>query len=91
MVGTEPVRKAIETKVKKYEKLCRDNGLPLVVGIAPSFGSPIDEEDLEQVLFGDQVMTMFSDGSTSTRLDNNGVFVQRPALSAVLGFWISRR
>jgi len=86
-----PVRKAIETKVKKYEKLCRDNGLPLVVGIAPSFGSPIDEEDLEQVLFGDQVMTMFSDGSTSTRLDNNGVFVQRPVLSAVLGFWISRR
>ena len=91
MVGTEPVTKAIETKVKKYEKLCRDNGLPLVVGIAPSFGSPIDEEDLEQVLFGDQVMTVFSDGSISTRLDNNGVFAQRPALSAVMGFWISRR
>jgi hypothetical protein len=90
MVGNEPVRRAIETKVKKYEKLCRENDLPLVVGIAPSFGSAIGEEDLEHVLFGDRVMTVLSDGSTSSLVENNGVFARRNVLSAVIGFWSDR-
>ncbi|HRI04065.1 MAG TPA: hypothetical protein PLL77_10005 [Pyrinomonadaceae bacterium] len=86
-VSTDAVKKGIDAKAKKYDQLCVNNGIPLVVGIAPSFAASIDDEDLTNILYGDEVMTVARDGSTSTHIENNGIFAKRKSLSAVIGFW----
>ncbi len=86
-VDSQPVKKTLDEKVKKYAELAAMNGLSLVVGIAPSFTSGIDEEELDDILTGDEVFVVSADGSGHRSRKNNGILDKRPSLAAVIGIW----
>ena len=93
-VNTEPLKKNITDKVKKYRVL-GSKGIPLVVGIVADFFTALSRDDLENVLFGDEAIQLLYEESTGdvvgqrTIRHDNGLFVEiDPALSAIM--WVSR-
>ncbi|MGH7799271.1 MAG: hypothetical protein ACREOW_01405 [Thermodesulfobacteriota bacterium] len=93
-VNPEPLRKNLVTKVNKYKKLISATRIPLIIGVVADFFTGLGSDDLENVLFGQKVFDVFNKFtgevvSQTVSRKNDGLFVERPLLSAAIWGWKS--
>ncbi len=87
VVNNMPVVENIEEKVAKYKNISETLEIPLIVAIVPSFNTAIEVDNLEEILFGNEVFVVRNDGSTYSYIDETGLFRKYNILSAVIGLW----
>ena len=89
-VNPQPLKENIEEKVRKYQALATSNKIPFMVAVVMEFRTGYDAEELENVLFGQEVVDVAFDKTTNqiinqaTRRRNDGLFKDRPLLSGVI-------
>lgn len=89
VVNDLPVRTEIENKIRKYEELASALRLPLIIAITPGFETAIEVDDLENILYGEEVFQFLNDGTARIGRRENGLFGRKPGLSVLLGLWKS--
>lgn len=90
VVNTDSLAKTLKAKVKKYAKVLDQRHMPLVIAVVPDFQTGIEADDLENVLWGQEVFTAqlnrqtgrLEGGHLARRADGRGA--KSPQLSAML-------
>lgn len=92
-VNPKPLRKNIEDKVAKYKMLIASIKMPLVIAVVADFLTGFGSDELKDVLFGQEVFNVTFNKKTMEHVNqtvsqkNNGLFLEKPLLSAAIWIW----